>query len=260
MSASTPIPPMIVLTDLDDTLFSSIRKQGGRSAPAEASTLEVAATLRDGRPISYTSSIQRAFIGWLRRADLVVPVTARTTEAFKRVNIRFDGGAVVEHGATILRADHTSCPVWAARVNAALANEWAPLEALHAQMRSALGPQYSVRLAGDGRPVYLMVKHLDGDEAAIRGAFETLVRPWADHHPGYHLHINGNNLAVMPPSISKRAAVAWLICDLRLAHPGACFVGAGDSSTDWSFMDLCDFAIVPQGSQISDVLGAVLHG
>jgi hypothetical protein len=42
--------------------------------------------------------------------------------------------------------------------------------------------------------------------------------------------------------------------EFRETSPEMIFVGAGDSITDEPFMRLCDFAIVPQPSQLADFL------
>src|SRR5687768_4814356 len=72
--------PAIAFVDLDDTLFSSLRKQ-----PPQPSGLEPAALLRNGELISWSNPAQRALLAFLQASAEVIPVTARNVGAFRRV-------------------------------------------------------------------------------------------------------------------------------------------------------------------------------
>lgn len=74
--------------------------------------------------------------------------------------------------------------------------------------------------------------------------------------PSWTLHINGNNVTLMPPSLSKARAVRWLI---EHTFSGRLTLGAGDSLSDLSFMRRCDFSIIPASSQVSDTLASSAH-
>lgn len=244
----------VAFVDLDDTLFSSLHKQG------EVIGLEPASLLRDGSIISYASPHQRALTRWLHESDLVVPVTARTVDAFRRVLLEFKGCAVLSHGATVLAPDQTPDQEWARRVDAALVSELQVLAELQQKLQAGYGGPagLDVRIAGEpGRPAYLMAKSSTKDAALVRLASETLVVPWVAANPAFMHHLNGNNLAVLPPSIGKRAAVAYLIEKFKSSHGDIFIVGAGDSLTDVPFLSLCHAALVPTRSQIWDTLHGV---
>ncbi len=237
----------VAFVDLDDTLFSSLHKQ------VDGKHLEPAALLRDGSTISYASPQQLALIRWLRTSDLVVPVTARTTEAFQRVLIKFDGMAIVSHGATILKADGAPEPSWSKTVDEGLERDLRVLQTLvDLLQRERGGPGgLNVRIAGEpGRPAYLMAKDPAKDPDKVASASERCVRPWIAANPGFTHHLNGNNLAVLPPSIGKRAAVTYVIEQLKREHGELFVIGAGDSFTDVPFMSLCDVTLVPTRSQV----------
>ena len=63
------------------------------------------------------------------------------------------------------------------------------------------------------------------------------------------LHCNGNNLALMVKGAQKHDAVRRVTAELKQDGP-LVTIGAGDSLTDLPFMQICDFALVPQASQI----------
>lgn len=237
----------VAFVDFDDTLFSTLHKQSAEKP------LEPAALLVDGSVISYASPQQLALIRWLRQSDIVVPVTARTVDAFNRVLVKFSGCAIVSHGATILTEDGSPDLAWAHAVDQGLQRDLPLLNGLleHLQREHGGAGGLNVRLAGEpGRPSYLMAKDPGKNPEKVALAFERCVIPWVSANPGFTHHINGNNLAVLPPSIGKRAAVAYLIEKLRLQHDDLFTVGAGDSFTDAPFMALCDVALIPTTSQL----------
>lgn len=241
----------VAFVDLDDTLFSSLHKQG------DTDDLVSAAVLRNGSVISYSSPQQRALTRWIHGSDLVVPVTARTADAFNRVVLKFRSYAVLSHGATILAADQVPDQTWAQRVDLSLATELLPLADLRRRLEAEYGCEgdLNVRVAGEpGRPAYLMAKSMAKNPAPVRVASQECVRPWIAANPGYTHHLNGNNLAVLPPSIGKRAAVAYLIEKLTAEHGDLFIVGAGDSLTDAPFLSLCHAAVIPTKSQIWDAV------
>lgn len=242
----------IAFVDLDDTLFSTARKQLDRSG------LEPAALLRTGEVISYSNPAQRGLRQMLECAAEVIPVTARNVDGYRRVLVRFTGRAIVSNGAAILLADGRVDDEWAQRVAPLLARARPELEALEHLIAARYDAERTgvhVRLATDGAdPVYLVVKHLHHDAARVQEVANGMIADWLRQHPGFRLHVNGNNLAVIPPGLGKEAAVAHLIECERAVHGPLFTVGAGDSLTDLDFMRLCDVAIVPGRSQLAHAL------
>ncbi len=113
-------------------------------------------------------------------------------------------------------------------------------------------------MAGEpDRPAYLVVKDPGMDFAKLARASRACVRPWMQANAGYTHHLNGNNLAVLPPSIGKRAAVAYLLDRLQIDHGELFVVGAGDSLTDTPFLSLCHAAVIPTRSQIWDAVQGI---
>jgi hydroxymethylpyrimidine pyrophosphatase-like HAD family hydrolase len=246
----------VAFVDLDDTLFSSARKQ------PEAEGLMPAALLRTGGVVSYSNPAQRGLRQMLACAAEVIPVTARNVEGYGRVLLRFDGRAVVSYGATILLPDGQVDAEWARRVAPLLARARTALEALMQGVAAKYDAQRTgveVRLVSDADdPAYLVVRHAGNDEALLQQARIELITPWLAEHPGFNLHVNGSILAIIPPGLGKAPAVAHLIERERLEHGALFTVGAGDSLTDLDFMRLCDVAIVPGRSQLATALGGVV--
>lgn len=252
----------VALVDLDDTLFQTRRKCPPHLAEADLTPFAFTA---DGAPLSFATPAQAGFIAWLEATTHVVAVTARSVDALLRTRLRF-AAAVAAHGGAIVTGRAPApggaarlCPDWHARMAAALAPHAGALSDLVAQVEAdARGLGVAIRarvLAEAGLPLYVVVKHTlaDGNDpelhAACAGAAVGLAAGWT-------AHVNGNNVAFMPPGLGKAHAVSWLLPALRRDHPGLPIIGIGDSLTDAGFMALCDFAMTPQGSQLASKLFA----
>lgn len=97
-------------------------------------------------------------------------------------------------------------------------------------------------------PLYALAKHADADHDALFAVVDAAVPALP---PGWTDHRNGNNVALMPPYLGKRHAVAHILPGLRNRFPDAPVIGIGDSRTDAPFMGLCDFAMMPTRSQLA---------
>ena len=238
----------ITLVDLDDTLFQTLRK-----CPPEVprDRLVPLGFARDGSPLSYATPRQVAMIEWLAETAWLVPVTARSRDALMRAHIPFSA-AIAAHGGVILGEDGTPDAEWHAHISA---QAKACASALHT-LRDRITLEAEERRADlrvrvldeDGVGLYVLAKHQETDEAALHATVDAML----DEVPaGWTVHRNGNNVAVMPPWLGKQHAVAALLPRLRAAHPDAPVIGIGDSVTDAPYMALCDYAMMPQGSQLA---------
>lgn len=239
----------IALVDLDDTLFQTRRKCPPDIAEAD---LVAMAFDREGQGSSFATPRQMAWIEWLRRGTLLVPVTGRSLDALGRVDLVFDYG-VAAHGGVVLRQGGAICGQWHGRISAGAAAERAGLEGIAARFAAAAGKQgedVRVRILEEqGVPLYVVAKHND---LAREEELHALAGEVADAvPPGWTRHVNGNNVAYLPPHLGKRQAVEHLLDELRALHPRLPVIGLGDSVTDAPFLALCDFAMIPGSSQLA---------
>lgn len=230
----------IVFTDLDDTLFTSLRK-----APPGDSHRPVA-YLRDGAPISYASATQQAWLAHWQEHALVIPVTARNLDAYRRVRLDFRHHAILNYGGLILNPDGHIDATWQAHSAAQAVQSQARLQAL-ADRATAWGEDLHIRLIHDqGICFYLLIKSHSG--APLDAVAADLA---AQLQVGEQLHHNGNNLAILPPWLDKAHAVAHVQALYRQQYGAIISVGMGDSRIDLAFMRQCDFLLTPQHSQIA---------
>lgn len=236
----------LLLTDLDDTLFQTARKM-----PEDADKIPVAQG-KIGGNMSFMHPWQHDFIHWALASMTVIPVTARGIDSFKRVNLPFQHGAVCVHGAAILQADGTLDPDWHAQMQPQLAALQTRLPALLASALQ-IGETLGLSLRGwlesvEEAAAYLVIKSNTASAADLQqllhSSRETL------NLQGFYPHMNGNNLALLPDFVNKRAAAAEILRRHTAEHGRVPVFGMGDSVSDLGFMRLCDFAAFPPNTQI----------
>ncbi len=238
---------LILLTDLDDTLFAS-----ERSLPHDAARVKLAAVDGHGAPLSFQTHQQRTlwelFSG---AADLIIPVTGRTSYALDRVSLSFPGGyAVVSHGALVTYQGHV-LPAWQSRLAPQLAGAHLAISRAYADLCEALPREYphlqfTLRQLEDlSVPVYLSIK---AAETLPVEAHELLSR--IAHVHGLTLHANTRNAALRPPYTCKAEACRFLLEEVIQRQPEDTLIALGDSLSDFRFMAISNVAVIPTRSQL----------
>lgn len=253
-----------IFTDLDDTLFQTLRKCGTATLCTPEMALEhglhPAAWSREGQPLSYTTPRQRALLSLLEGARCI-PVTARNEDAFRRVHLPFEHGVVLNYGGTVFLPQGQEDMVWQAHVRDALAPWQQPLKDLAAELSNRshdMGLAVRTRIIEHaGMAFYVVIKNTRPEHCVlqrVRQVGETLLQSATD----WRVHHNDNNLAFIPAVLNKAHAVRHII-ENYIVPKGLEFltIGMGDSLVDTDFMNICDYAIVPSGSQIQKVC---IHG
>jgi hypothetical protein len=238
----------IALVDLDDTLFQTRRK-----CPPELGDEQLVplAYARDGSALSFATPRQARFLRWLSETTHLVPVTARSLDALRRVQIPH-AAAICAHGGVILDQTGAIDEEWRAHV----AGQAAPYARTLADMAEAISNEsvgrsepLSVRVLSEGgTALYVVAKHPEADVLALNGVVDAAL---PELPAGWTEHRNGNNVALLPPHLGKDRAVRHILPSLQARFPDAPVVGVGDSRTDAAFMRLCDFAMLPTGSQLA---------
>lgn len=240
------LPKTILFTDLDDTWFQSRRKCPG------GAELTPVAFLKDGEAHGFQTAGQAEFLDALMASAIVVPVTARNIDAFRRVKIDFSHGAIVNFGGTILDPDGAVNADW----NAGVSERCTLIEGLLHETAGWLeataastGAGVRVRVNVDhGCAFYVLIKSSDQTESGL-DQIEPLLRERLAQ-TDLQVHRNGNNLVAMPEWLDKRHAVEFMAGQFRARHGNIVTVGMGDSLSDLDFMKACDYMMVPARSQI----------
>ncbi|MET3133854.1 hydroxymethylpyrimidine pyrophosphatase-like HAD family hydrolase [Oxalobacteraceae bacterium GrIS 1.11] len=246
-----------LFVDLDDTLFQTPKKC------ALEVELEPAAYLKDGAPCSYTTPRQRAFLDFARSGMTLIPATARNADAFGRVGLPFSSYAVLDYGGVVLQPGGALDAGWLDLMRGEMGQALPGLrEAMRVidDFQAALGRPARARLIEDyATPFYVVIKDHQADCARLAEIERAVLQEWLDGAGAeYFIHRNGNNLAVLPKALNKARAVAYLRAELEAEHGPILSFGMGDSRSDARFMAACDYAIVPNGSQLAALTLAAL--
>ena len=232
----------LFLTDCDDTLFIAARK-----VDMPLDRCEVASTLADGTPSGYRTPRLLA-LGKLMEAGDVIPVTARSREVLARCDVA-QAPAICSNGGVVVGPDGEVDADWRAAIATRVGDGHAIRE-VHDRAANAAGVGFRHWTVDDeGMPLYIVFKSNASDEDAV-ARLSMDIDDGGMLPEGWRMHVNGNNLALMPPWISKREATRHLLARLRAQQPERLVIGIGDSLSDLGFMDECDFAMHPVNSQI----------
>ncbi len=248
-----------VFTDLDDTLFNSLRKVECTESNLEQEHFIPMAVSKEGKALSYSSPKQQSLLALFEHAH-IVPVTARNLDAFSRVSLppwHSFHGAILNYGATILREDKTEDIVWKKSMEEKLLPFQASMENILQRILEFAALQHlEIRprlITQDGLHFYVVIKNMDPENDHLpiivesSGTFLDAPKDWFVHH-------NDNNVAFIPCCLNKAYALRYYI-DTYINPLGEKYMtlGFGDSLIDLDFMALCDYALVPQNSQIKKI-------
>jgi hypothetical protein len=238
--------------DLDDSILQTRRKKDGDK-------LIPAAFGKDGEPLSFMTPAQAFLVETLSRDFDLIPVTARNRDSFLRVKISFKHGAILNFGGTILKPSGETDKAWLNQISpkAGKANSLLQ-DALSAgnRLKEEKKLKAKLRIIGDdGLSFYLVAKteHDRLDELSyLKKELEK------DFSSEAIVFLNGNNLSLMPKYLDKGPATEYFIKTYLLSGAAErdelIILGLGDSFSDAGFLALCDYQIIPQGSQLGSLI------
>lgn len=249
------------LMDLDDTLFQTMRKIDAWDIPTTAADDLVCASVnREGEPLSFMSARQAAFFNWLLHSTELVVVTARDTSEIQRVKLPFDSWQVLTHGAVIMTPENAPLSTWATHMHSMLAALQDTLCTIQTHLQS-VQPKLRVRVHRDSfndktLAIYISIKHPDKDHAALETLAQTLPQQIDNFAHNFYVHVNANNLAILPHAVHKKHAVTFLL-DHHFDARRPSF-GFGDSLADVPFLQCLDWYGTPSRGQLHEHITASL--
>ncbi|WP_249126440.1 hypothetical protein [Aeromonas popoffii] len=251
----------VVLPDLDDTLFQTKRKMVNELAQEP---FRVGALGRSLSPRSYMNEEQAMLVDWLLANAEVIPVTARGTEEFARVQIPFTSWAITTHGAVILTPEGKCDPKWQEHITTYLQPYLQRLLDMQEQITKLMAERgiaawARINYEYDDMPIYLVMKHTDSTKLAELNAIGDEIEDMFGTQ-GFYIHRNSNNIAWLPNCIEKGLAARYLLSKLREERGTFPTIGLGDSLTDFSFLRLCSWFGMPKQSQFVDAIKTNVFG
>lgn len=241
-----------LFTDLDDTLFQTLAK----CPPGQE--LVAAAFLADGRANSFSTPGQRALLELFAAQSTIIPTTARDLASYQRVAlpIRFTSYSILNFGGLVLRPDGHLDADWFGLMQADMAEAKAGLVDITGRLDAYCTqkglPNRARIISDEGIAFFALLKDPEKNLSRLNALEEAVIQPWlGGEGKDFALHTNGNNHAILPKSLDKSRAVAYVSDLLRAEHGEILTLGMGDSRSDGPFLALCDYAITPHHSQLS---------
>lgn len=241
--------------DLDDTIFQTLRKCENQE------NLTIAAYLENGQPISYFSDKQKILLTRLTERAVIIPTTARSFAAFKRVNINFTNFAIVDFGGIILNPDGKADLAWLEQITNKAESSGGELIKIFEIINQFITKNkldLRIRIIKDFEiDFYIVIKN--NSESSTKENLNYLYKSLSDnlinqYKTNFYIHYNDNNLSVIPNFLNKVHAVKYIISKLKTEYGESIIWGMGDSLTDKDFMSICDYAIMPTKSQVFSYL------
>ena len=236
---------IVAFLDLDDTLFQT------RPKCPDGEPIQAVAFRRDGTPLSFMTQRQRTLLDVWFRSATVIPTTARNRDALARVDLPFNHAAILNFGGAVLLPGGELDRTWDAQVRPRALELSHDLHALHrAAERISASRQLGVyaRVIVDfDMPLYLVVKHLEGDASKLL-PLRTELTPHVGEQ--FSIHCNDNNLSIVPRFLGKEHAVRHVIAHHFGSEP-VLTIGMGDSLSDAGFLDVCDYSFMPRACQLA---------
>jgi hypothetical protein len=233
----------LVACDLDQTLIYSrraFRLPAGPDGPVEP-PLRVA-EVYNGAPSSFVTERAGGLIAQLAATAELVPVTTRTFEQYRRIDLgvacRF---AVTANGGTLL-VDGEPDRDWERRVRERLSESGRPLEEILRLAEGVADPGW-VRLTrvADGYFVYL-VAH----DRSLIPDLSALTDDLAER--GWTLSVQGRKVYLVPALLTKQAALAEVVRRTGCTAVAA----AGDSLLDAGMLEAADAGVRPAHGELHD--------
>jgi hypothetical protein len=237
---------IVLFLDLDDTIFQTLPKCPG------GEPVRPVAYHRDGTPLSYMTERQRTLLDWFLQSATVIPTTGRNRDAFRRVDLPFAHGAILNFGGVVLLADGTPDKMWDGIIRPQaleLAPEFSRLCRSVARFIDKRGLGARARIITDlEMPLYVVIKHPNADLTALQAIRE-------EHLPSLDLerfavHCNDNNLSLVPRFLGKEKAVRHVL-EHQFGSEGVLTLGMGDSLSDVPYLELCDYSLTPRLCQLA---------
>jgi predicted mannosyl-3-phosphoglycerate phosphatase (HAD superfamily) len=240
--------------DLDDTVFQTRRKC------SSLKEVTPAAFSLSGEPSSYFFPKQKVLLSLLQEQWRIIPTTARTLAAYNRVDLGFscNNGVILNHGATIFLTNGQEDLQWRAKMERQLM----PLYEVFEQLKQAI-EQYAqqqeidllVRMINEsGLTFYVEVRHRQAISEPLQATLMSCVHPLLEKHPEFKAYLNSNSLTILPRIVNKSHAVEYLLEKLKGQYGDIMTMGMGDSRSDAPFLALCDYVMIPQGTQLHQQL------
>lgn len=240
----------LLFLDLDDTIFQTKRKRPDGIVPGTET--------ENPENVSYLTPAQKTFFNILSQEESlkIIPVTARDFDQYQRTFISDHPEvdiAAINFAGQILQNDQPD-PDWQSHIQKQYNKMDFPIEEAFQTLDEDIDSDKLRLITIDD--YYLGIKSIQRDQDYYEKAFQEIREKFKEQfEEEYFVHQNANNLSFIPKFINKEEAVTYLTDKFEPKLT----IGMGDSISDLSFMQACDFSIFPNPSQIGRLIPELLN-
>lgn len=239
----------ILFIDLDDTIFQTKRKNEQGYIPVTEH--------ENPKNISYMTKAQDIFTDiFFSYPDLeIIPVTARNLEQYNRTFLSKDNRIntfITCFGADIYNK-HKIDIFWEEFINSEYLKVNNKLELIYERISKIYDSDKFNLSISENR--YIIAKNKSRDINIFQEQNKSLKNEISEILTNeYVIHSNSNYLSIIPNFIDKSKAIEYIIDK----YNPILTIGAGDSISDYGFMKLCNYKIIPSNSQIERLISTII--
>jgi len=235
----------ILFLDLDNTLFQTKRRnENGITNATKAINPE---------NISYMTKAQESFLNLFLESKnaIVIPTTARDLRQYRNTLISQNekiNTAILYFSAVILENNEID-KIWQEKIQEQYSNLKISVEKVFEYVESIADKEIFKLYNVDS--YYVALKNRNKNNPKCKEQNENLLKKLEKFiNEQYYIAYEDNNISIVPTFLDKKFAVEYLI----EKYKPALTIGAGDSISDISFLQSCNFMLIPQKSQINNKL------
>ncbi|MEX0429065.1 HAD family hydrolase [Nocardioides sp. DS6] len=236
-----------VFSDLDRTLVYSPSALLLTMPDEEAPRL-LCVEVYQGRPLSFVTERAAGGIGALTEAGVLVPVTTRTPEQYRRIHLpgptpKF---ALTANGGRLLRDGEEDLDYTAA-LDARLAGEGAPYDEVWSHLQELAGSEAGSAFVEKARGADGLFCYAVVDRDALPAGWVEELGGYCTER-GWTVSVQGRKVYCVPVGLSKGTAMREVAVMLGSRTVAA----AGDSLLDRELLEAADVAIRPAHGELAD--------
>lgn len=235
----------LVFTDLDDTLFSTMRKQ----PEYKVEDCFVGTVKENGEPSGYLNPHQKAFFDRISSIGEIVPVTARVTEQLDRAVIIKGFKHAAWYQGALIKINNEIDKTWQDISFSILDSAQKDFENLYKSLyeNSKFTDLHIILDRFDDLNNMAYQFYVERKEKNRKLISMDLLGKYIEDHldlDKYYIHNQFDYISILPKEVNKAKAVKYIKEKLNPVLS----IGCGDSDVDVTFMRECDYAIFPKKS------------
>lgn len=244
---------MVIFTDIDDTIMQTKRK----FAPSTDFSLMMPGAVNfQGENNSFIDSQRLELIKELLLKQDCIAVSARTRAGYNNLLLTFNSYAILNFGGTIIDKNKQLVQDWhRLMINASKHLQQASVFENIEQMILDNKLQFDTKVANeDDVSFYMVCRSVHMNLEHIEQLKTTIVHYLTIYglHEQFYFYQTDRDLTIIPAFIKKEKAVAYLM--QHYYNTNELTIGIGDHLNDLSFMQLCNFVMVPTDSSLMKLI------